>query len=163
MEERSPFTEREHDAAVAAGVSRLLFLASDDLPMPPSLREPDETWQRQLRFRERLRRERIVAFFDFPDPLATKVVAALRNLEREIGAVVPAGGETAPPIETITTVRVEGSGVDPAALRTAYLNRLIQETAPLSLGGIDPAAAGDADAGLSLDAVPILEPGHGKR
>jgi formylglycine-generating enzyme required for sulfatase activity len=178
------FTEREHDAAVAAGVPRLLFLASDDLPMPPSLREPDETWQRQLRFRERLRRERIVAFFDFPDPLATKVVAALRNLEREIGAVVPAGGETA----QITTVRVEGSGaaavgpgavaggagsivvggdvhggivvgvrdergVDPAALRTAYLNRLIQETAPLSLGGIDPAAAGDADAGLSLDAV----------
>jgi formylglycine-generating enzyme required for sulfatase activity len=136
------FTEREHDAAAADGIPRLLFLASDDLPMPPSLREPDEKWQRQLRFRERIRKERVVAFFDFPDPLATKVVAALRNLEREIGVVEPTGGETAP-----------GPGVDPTALRAAYLHCLIQETAPLSLAGIDPAAAGDGEAGLSLDAV----------
>jgi len=178
------FTEREHDAAFAAGVPRLLFLASDDLPMPPSLREPDEKWQRQLRFRERIRKERVVGFFDFPDPLATKVVAALRNLEREIGAVASTGGETA----SVTMVRVEGSGaaavgtgavaggagsivvggdvhgdifmgtrddrsVDPTALRTAYLNCLIRETSSLSLAGIDPAAAGDGDAGLSLDAV----------
>ncbi len=178
------FTEREHDAAFAAGVPRLLFLASDDLPMPPSLREPDEKWQQQLRFRERIRKERVVGFFDFPDPLATKVVAALRNLEREIGAIAPTGGDTA----SVTTVRVEGSGasavgpgavaggagsivvggdvhgdifmgirndraVDPVALRTAYLHCLIRETAPLSLAGIDPAAAGDGDAGLSLDAV----------
>jgi len=178
------FTEREHDAAFAAGVPRLLFLASDDLPMPPSLREPDEKWQRQLHFRERIRKERVVGFFDFPDPLATKVVAALRNLEREIGAVEPTGGETA----SVNTVRVEGSGaaavgpgamaggagavivrgdvhgdifmgvrddrsVDPVALRTAYLNCLIRETSSLSLAGIDPAAAGDGEAGLSLDAV----------
>ena len=46
------------------------------------------------------------------DPLATKVVAALRNLERQMGAVEAAGGETAPPIERVTTVRVESSGVD---------------------------------------------------
>jgi formylglycine-generating enzyme required for sulfatase activity len=178
------FTEREHDAASEAGIPRLLFLASDDLPMPPSLREPDEKWQRQLRFRERIRKERIVATFDFPDPLATKVVAALRNLEREIGAVEPAGGGAA----SVTTVRVMGSGaaavgpgavaggagsivvagdvhggifmgarddrsVDPTALRTAYLHCLIRETSSLSLAGIDPAAAGDGETGLSLDAV----------
>ena len=78
------FTEREHDAAVKAGVPRLLFLASDDLPLPPSLREPDEKWQRQLRFRDRLRKERIVGFFDLPDRLRADVVTALRNWEQEV-------------------------------------------------------------------------------
>jgi formylglycine-generating enzyme required for sulfatase activity len=100
------FTEREHDVASEAGVPRLFFLASDDLPMPPSLREPDEKWQRQVRFRERLRKERIVGFFDFPDRLATEVVTALRNLERE-GLVEDVSGSIA---ASITTVRVEGSG-----------------------------------------------------
>jgi formylglycine-generating enzyme required for sulfatase activity len=178
------FTEREYDAAAEAGIPRLLFLASDDLPLPPSLRESDEKWQRQLRFRERIRKERIVAFFDLPGPLATQVVAALGNLEREI---LPASGGA---VSTITTVRVEGSGaaavgagsvaagaggvavggnvhgdiilggspdrsttVAPSALRTTYLRRLYHEAASLSLLGIDPAAAGDGDAGLSLDAV----------
>lgn len=166
------FTEREHDSAVEAGVPRLLFLASDDLPLPPSLREPDEKWQRQLRFRDRLRKERIVGFFDFPDRLATQVVAALRNLEREGLADSGAAGVS------ITTVRVEGSGaaaMGPGALaagaggvvvrgdvhgnlivggspdrsaavepalRTKYLRRLYQDAASLSLLGIDPAAAG---------------------
>ena len=183
------FTEREHEAAVEAGVPRLLFLASDDLPLPPSLREPDALWQRQQAFRERIRKERIVAFFDLPDPLATRVVAALRNLEREMaesGLPVGAGAAAA----SITTVRVEGSGaaavgpgavaggagsvivrgdvhgnlvvapredrgsvVDPAALLRAYLTRLYQETAALSLAGIDKASAGDGEAGMSLDAV----------
>ncbi len=47
-----------------------------------------------------------------------------------------------------------GSAVDPAALRRAYLTRLYQETAALSLAGIDKASAGgDGEAGMSLDAV----------
>jgi len=77
------FTEREYEAAVEAGLPRLLFLASDHLQIPPSLREPDEKWRRQLEFRARIRRERVIAFFDRPDPLATQVVAALRHLESE--------------------------------------------------------------------------------
>lgn len=58
------FTEREHEAAIDSNVPRLLFLASDDLPLPPTLREPDDLWRRQLDFRERIRKERIVKFFD---------------------------------------------------------------------------------------------------
>ncbi|HYO16622.1 MAG TPA: DUF4062 domain-containing protein [Thermoanaerobaculia bacterium] len=134
------FTEREYDAAVEAGIPRLLFLASDDFPMPPALREPDKKWRRQQRFRERIRKERIVAPFDLPDRLATQVVAALRNLERE---TPPASGGA------VST----GMAVAPSALRTNYLSRLYHEAAALSLLGIDPAAAGDADSGLSLDAV----------
>jgi hypothetical protein len=137
------FSEREHEAAVDSGVPRLLFLASDDLPLPPSLREPDDLWHRQQNFRERIKKERIVDFFDSPDRLEAAVVAALRNLEREMG----------PPEAEPVAVAVAGSGVAPEALRTAYLNRLAQQTSQLSLAGIDPAAAGGDDAGLSLDVV----------
>jgi len=43
---------------------------------------------------------------------------------------------------------------DPAALRRAYLTRLMEQVGVLSLAGIDPAAArGEAEARLSLDAV----------
>lgn len=135
------FTEREHEAAVDSGVPRLLFLASDDLPLPPSLREPDDRWRRQVDFRERIQKERMVSFFEAPDRLAAEVVAALRNLEREME---PPEAEPAP---------IASSGVAPEALRTAYLNRLAQQTSQLSLAGIDPAAAGGDDAGPSLDAV----------
>lgn len=48
----------------------------------------------------------------------------------------------------------ETTGADPAALRSAYLYRLMEQVGDLSLTGIDPAAAGvEAEARLSLDAV----------
>jgi hypothetical protein len=78
------FTEGEYEAAVEAGIPRLLFLASPDkFQMSPTLREPEDLWQRQQLFRDRVKKERVVDFFEAPDPLATAVTAALRNLERE--------------------------------------------------------------------------------
>jgi len=127
------FTEGEYEAAVKVDTPRLLFLASDDLPMASSLRESDALWQRQQDFRERLKKERIVAFFADPGALAAQVVTALRNLEK---------GEAEVIVETPRT-----------PLLTAYLERLIQDTAPLSLSGIDPAAAGGDTEALSLDAI----------
>ncbi len=77
------FTEREYEAAVAAGIPRLMFLSSEDFPLPRSLREPDELNERLERFRQRVQEEETVDFFDGnPDALATRVVAALRNLEK---------------------------------------------------------------------------------
>lgn len=81
------FTAREYDAAVAAGIPRLMFLSSEKLATPPSLREQDELWRRQQAFRERLRSDRVVAFFDDPQALATQVVTALSHLERGTGGV----------------------------------------------------------------------------
>jgi formylglycine-generating enzyme required for sulfatase activity len=95
------FTQGEHEAAVEAGLPRLVFVASDSFPLVPTLREPDALWQRQQSFRARALKERIVAFFEAPDQLATKVVAALRNHESETaGAAVKArkpGTRKAPP------------------------------------------------------------------
>ena len=42
---------------------------------------------------------------------------------------------------------------DPAALRRAYLNHVFENTAYLTLGGIDPQAKGDAETRLALAAV----------
>ncbi|HSS77604.1 MAG TPA: SUMF1/EgtB/PvdO family nonheme iron enzyme [Thermoanaerobaculia bacterium] len=45
-------------------------------------------------------------------------------------------------------------GASEEDLRTAYLHRLVQQTRPLALGGVDPGlASGERDACLSLDAV----------
>jgi formylglycine-generating enzyme required for sulfatase activity len=45
-------------------------------------------------------------------------------------------------------------GASEEDLRTAYLHRLVQQTRPIALGGVDPAiASGERDASLSLDAV----------
>lgn len=127
------FTEGEHEAAVEEKIPRLLFLSSDDLPMAPSLRESDALWQRQQDFRERLKKERIVAFFAESGALAAQIVTALRNLEK---------GEAEAIFETPRT-----------PLLTAYLERLIQDTSALSLSGIDPAAVGGDSEALSLEAV----------
>ena len=40
-------------------------------------------------------------------------------------------------------------GTDPAALRAAYLNRVLEMAAHLSLAGIDPKAASEAEARLN--------------
>ena len=44
-------------------------------------------------------------------------------------------------------------GTDPVALRRAYLNRVLEISSYLSLAGVDPKAASDAEARLSLSAV----------
>jgi len=72
------FTEGEYEAA--AKIPRLLFFASDDLPMPSNLREEDDLWKLQQSFRKRVMTERIGDFFSTPDSLATQVMKALGNL-----------------------------------------------------------------------------------
>jgi formylglycine-generating enzyme required for sulfatase activity len=75
------YTEREYDAAKAK--PRLMFVADEDFPLPAWLREPDERWLRQKNFRERVKSEQIVAFFTAPEQLASQVITAIHNLERE--------------------------------------------------------------------------------
>jgi len=75
----SSFTEGEYEAAVTAKIPRLLFMASESFPLAPALRETDDLWQRQQLFRERVKRDRLVAFFESSSFLVTQAVAALRR------------------------------------------------------------------------------------
>ncbi len=54
---------------------------------------------------------------------------------------------------SLTQVIQDPRQPDPVALRDAYLNRVWQTTAFLSLGGVDPRAAADAETRLDLAAV----------
>jgi formylglycine-generating enzyme required for sulfatase activity len=85
------FTELEYETAEAELKPRLLFLASEDFPLPPPrFRESDEAFQRQVQFRERVRRERVVDFFEEPQLLATRVVTALQTQMSEEARSAPA-------------------------------------------------------------------------
>jgi len=128
--ERS-FTEGEYETAAKSGKPRLIFLAAKDFPVPFDLIEPPESLARQRRFRERVEDELVVdSFKDDPERLATNVVAALHRHHTE-----SAGQHSGQGVPSSLL------GPDEAALCTAYLNRLLEQTGFLSLSGIDPAVA----------------------
>jgi len=80
------YTEQEYDAAIATGRPRLMFLASEDFPLPANLREPDERSNKQRAFRNRVSAERIRDTFSSPDDLTWRVVQAIRNWEHQQAA-----------------------------------------------------------------------------
>jgi len=96
------FTEGEYEVAVETGIPRLLFLASDKFQMSPTLREPEDLWKCQQLFRDRVKKELVVDFFEAPDPLATAVTAALRNLERAKKALRRPGVRPAKDLRAVT-------------------------------------------------------------
>ena len=55
--------------------------------------------------------------------------------------------------QTITNIDLGKTETDPASLRTAYLNYILESTSQLQLSGIDPKTASDAEARLNLGAV----------
>ncbi|MFL6261902.1 MAG: DUF4062 domain-containing protein, partial [Thermoanaerobaculia bacterium] len=74
------YTQIEYEEAKKRKKPRLMFMADGDFPIPARLgREPEEAYQRQLRFREQVGRERAVVFFHEPQRLATMVATALQN------------------------------------------------------------------------------------
>jgi len=91
------YTEQEYDAAIATGKPRLMFLASEDFPLPANLREPDERSNKQRAFRDRVSAERIRDAFSSPGDLTWRVVQAIRNWEHQQAAAdqrpVPARAE----------------------------------------------------------------------
>jgi hypothetical protein len=75
------YTEREFDAALEHRKTCLVFLTSEDFPLPSNLIEPDDKRKLQQAFRERISNGRIVVRFSNPAELATRVVQAIRNWE----------------------------------------------------------------------------------
>jgi len=80
------YSEQEYDAAIATGKPRLMFLASEDFPLPANLREPDERWNWQRAFRERVSAERIRDAFSSPGDLTWRVVQAIHNWAQQQAA-----------------------------------------------------------------------------
>jgi hypothetical protein len=82
---RSPaglsFTEREYGAAVLAKKACLVFMTSDDYPIAANLVESDESRERQLEFRKKVRAGKIITLFSTADEMSVKVVQAIRNWE----------------------------------------------------------------------------------
>ncbi len=77
------YTEQEYDAAVGAEIPRLMFVATDAVSPPPSLRESDEIYEKQRTFRKRVDSERIRDSFESPEDLSGKIRQAIHNWERE--------------------------------------------------------------------------------
>jgi WD40 repeat protein len=76
------YTALELEEAKKLGKPVLLFVAKDDLPLSPNLRESDEIFSRQMSFRQRIMAENVVGFFQTPDDLALKVMASLSAIRR---------------------------------------------------------------------------------
>jgi formylglycine-generating enzyme required for sulfatase activity/energy-coupling factor transporter ATP-binding protein EcfA2 len=74
------YTQIEYEEAKKRRKTCLMFMTDDDFCSPARLgREPDEVYQRQLRFREQVSQEQVVEFFHEQQRLATMVATALQN------------------------------------------------------------------------------------
>jgi signal transduction histidine kinase len=130
------YTEREYEAAVAAGVPRLVFFAPDEFRLPVGLIEPDWKRRQQHAFRERVRDERVRDTFSSPADLAKRVVRAIYNWQREGGrrssrtspGAEPAAAAFAPAL----TASRSGAGVAPNPYRGLLAFR--EQDAPVFFG-----------------------------
>lgn len=93
------FCELEFDVATAACLPRFMFLASDDFPTWNSIRESDDYWGKQKKFRERVESEVVRATFSNISELTLGVCGALCNhsLQQNAGSEHSPITLTAPP------------------------------------------------------------------
>jgi formylglycine-generating enzyme required for sulfatase activity/energy-coupling factor transporter ATP-binding protein EcfA2 len=124
------FTQIEYEEAKRRRKPRLMFVADDDFPLPARLgRESEEAYQRQLRFREQVKRDHTAVFFNDPQKLATLVVAAL-SVHRAKAPVRSAGtsGKPAP--------RRPARSGDLAKTERSYLADLVERYQYLDFKGL---------------------------
>ena len=80
------FTEREYWTAYEGDKPRLMFLASEDVPPPTPITEPEEKRRKQIDFRGRVSLDFIHKTFTSPEDLAAQVLKSLDKWEREESA-----------------------------------------------------------------------------
>ncbi|MGH6903603.1 MAG: DUF4062 domain-containing protein, partial [Geminicoccaceae bacterium] len=102
--EPASFTELEYRTATAARLSRLMFVAPDDFPIPASLRESDGSFERQQALRREVMADRVVASFHTPEQLASAVTRALfvwhEDQRRAQAAATTLERDATPPVGT---------------------------------------------------------------
>ena len=81
---KTSYTRREYQAAVDKEKPRLMFVTSDDFPIPAGItKETKEDQQRQERFQKQIRRSRPVPKFAKPNELAVLVLQAIYHWHLE--------------------------------------------------------------------------------
>jgi Domain of unknown function (DUF4062) len=70
-------TEAEYSRAVERNIPRLIFLMSDEHPVKPADVETGEGAEKLKKLKERLKKERVVGFFNSADDLRAQVIQAL--------------------------------------------------------------------------------------
>lgn len=73
------FTELEYDAAIKAGIPRLMFFAPAEFPVPANLIESDQKRERLRTFRNRVMVADVAGAFSSESGLASEVIKALHN------------------------------------------------------------------------------------
>jgi hypothetical protein len=110
------FTELEYRTATEAVLSRLMFVAPEDFPIPASLRESDASFQRQQALRREVMTDLVVAAFDTPEKLASAVTKALfvwhEERRKRAEAASPQLAEAPAAFETIPK-KAESVGPNP--------------------------------------------------
>ena len=75
------YSELEYTLAVSAQKPTLMFLASEDFPVPANLLEEDERLSKQQAFRQRVANRQQVEFFKSHTHLSSVTVQAIHNCE----------------------------------------------------------------------------------
>ena len=76
-------TEREYERAVERGIPRLIFLMSDDVPVLPIDVDKGDSAIQLDALKERLKEERVVAFFKSPEDIRGLALHALSEVSRQ--------------------------------------------------------------------------------
>lgn len=101
------FTQAEYQAAIDAELPRLIFMTSEDFPLPANQFETDTLRACQAAFREKVRSERVRDDFSSTTELAKKVVVAILNWENGLRGQTPG--------RNLSTVRIRKIAPGPAA------------------------------------------------
>jgi hypothetical protein len=122
------------------------------------LGEADKDWFTRTLRGELERLGNLERYGDFFSTTSTDTNTGIGGLAQGPGAV--AGGAGSVPVGRdlhgdvyISNQIVDPSAPDPQSLHTAYLSHLFDQLQALSLGGVDPSAASDAQVRLRLSAV----------
>lgn len=143
------YTELEYEKATELGKPRLMFLASNDVPIRLDHIEDAERQQRQKRFRSRIDKDLLRQEFATPEDLALTVAAALANWGREEltalqeqskEAQTPVGGGTHLPA-LVTQESITASDDAATMQRTKAVKALMTSLAAGKFG-FDEAASG---------------------
>jgi hypothetical protein len=109
-------TELEYCRAVEAGKCKLLFLLDEQVAWKPGFSDwytkEGEKGERIRRLREEIGQEKLVSFFQNPDQLASRVLAAVANYENE---------RRPPPVPLHTELNPEAPVLQPREVKTHLL------------------------------------------